>query len=177
MGTQGSASTPPPPPPSSALGPAGRTQAGAVLTVTRAGLQPLLPLAEGHALAVLAPAQVQAHRVVLGVSRRGALTAVTCGRGEHTGTRHPPPASRDGGTDAHNRGHLAWRRARLVPQGEGGRSLATSPGSRPGVCSGPRPRPRHPALAFHCGRRHTGKGLSRINQRPVRHHATKMQAP
>ena len=60
---------------------------GHVLTVTRAGLQPLLPLAEGHALAVFTLAEIQAHRVVGSIAGRGALTAVTCS----TQRPHGPP--------------------------------------------------------------------------------------
>ena len=55
------------------------------LTVTRTGLQPLLALAEGHALAVLTLAEIQAHGVIGSVSRRRALAAVTCSAG-HTVT-------------------------------------------------------------------------------------------
>lgn len=62
-----------------------RTGAGRALTVARTGLQLLLPLTEGHALPIFALAQVQAHRVVLSVSRRGALAAVTW---KHTTRTH-----------------------------------------------------------------------------------------
>lgn len=61
---------------------------GNALTITGTGLELLLPLTEGDTLPVLALAQVQAHRVILGIPRRGALTAVTC---KHTGPDESRP--------------------------------------------------------------------------------------
>lgn len=79
------------------------TGAGRALTVARTGLQLLLPLTEGHALPIFTLAQVQAHRVILSVSRRGALAAVTWKHTTRTHARESqPPFCRAG-----HSGHLA----------------------------------------------------------------------
>lgn len=81
-----------------------RTGAGRALTVARTGLQLLLPLTEGHALPIFTLAQVQAHRVVLSVSRRGALAAVTWKHTTRTHARVTVPVLQ--GRAGHS-GHLA----------------------------------------------------------------------
>lgn len=90
--------------------------AGKVLTVARAGLQLLLPLTERDTLPVLTPAEIQAHGVVLGVSRRGTLTAVPW---KQTGPRsHPLPSGAPFSgachADAHDTGPWAWRRGEVA---------------------------------------------------------------
>lgn len=127
---------------------------GNVLTITRAGLQLLLPLTERNALPVLTPAEIQAHGVVLSVSRRGTLAAVPW---KHMGPMSHPLLSKAPcygacHADSHDTGHWAWQRGQGGPQqGSCGLRLAANGHCVPrSQVSPPVPRPLSShQLTFH----------------------------